>query len=121
MRRLLALAASLLALTGCAANGNSPELVPGASPSQGMDEIVEYGCSACHTIPGIRGADAVVGPSLDETRGKRFIAGRFPNTPENLVPWIMHPQQMLPGTLMPNLGVSRDEARDIAAYLYDRT
>jgi len=111
----------LLALTGCAANGNSPELVPGASPSQGMDEIVEYGCSACHTIPGIRGADAVVGPSLDETPGKRFIAGRFPNTPENLVPWIMHPQQMLPGTLMLNLGVSRDEARDIAAYLYDRT
>jgi len=119
--RLIVLVVVSLALTGCATNGKGPELVPGASPSQGKDGIVEYGCSACHTIPGIRGADAIVGPSLDDTRGKRFIAGRFPNTPGNLESWIMRPQQMLPGTLMPNLGVSREEAREIAAYLYDRT
>jgi cytochrome c2 len=114
----LSLGLVALAMAGCGSNGKGPQLVPGASPSRGKAEIVDYGCGACHTIPGIRGADAVVGPSLDDTGGKRFIAGRFPNRPDDLVHWIMHPQRLLRGSLMPELGVSRDEARDIAAYLY---
>ena len=121
LRAASALVLAAVALAGCATDGEGPEDVPGASPSRGKAAIVEYGCGACDTIPGVRGADAVVGPSLDDTKGKRFIAGRFPNSPETLVRWIMHPQGMLPGTLMPELGVSRDEARDIAAYLYGRT
>ncbi len=30
----------------------------------------------------------------------------------------MHPQQIVPNSAMPDLGVKRQEARDIAAYLY---
>ncbi len=41
----------------------------------------------------------------------------LPNTPENLVRWIQQPEQIRPGTAMPNLGISEDDARDIAAYL----
>ncbi len=70
---------------------------------------MNFGCGSCHTIPGVRGADAMVGPPLN---------GRLPNTPENLVHWIVTPQTVEPGTAMPNLGVSEREARDMAAYLY---
>jgi cytochrome c1 len=57
-------------------------------------------------------------PPLDHFYARSYIAGRLPNTEENLLKWIQDPQQIEPGTAMPNLGVSEDEARDIAAYLY---
>ena len=47
-----------------------------------------------------------------------YIAGQFPNQPETLVRWIVDPQSMQPGTAMPAMGVSPDQARDMAAYLY---
>lgn len=40
------------------------------------------------------------------------------NTPGNLMHWIQHPQTVVPGNGMPELGVTEDQARDIAAYLY---
>jgi cytochrome c1 len=46
------------------------------------------------------------------------VAGKLPNTPDQLVRWIQQPQAVEPGTAMPDLGVSLAEARDIAAYLY---
>jgi len=42
----------------------------------------------------------------------------LPNLPGPLSRWIMHPQQIVPGNAMPNLGIGRREARDIAQYLY---
>jgi cytochrome c1 len=35
-----------------------------------------------------------------------------------MVHWIQYPQQVDPLSAMPGLGVSDQEARDIAAYLY---
>jgi cytochrome c1 len=49
---------------------------------------------------------------------RTFIAGEVPNTPENLVHWIKSPQSIEPGTAMPTLGLSDQQARDVAAYLY---
>lgn len=49
--------------------------------------------------------------------GHRYIAGKLSNTPENLVKWIMDPQDVDPGNAMPDLGVEEQRARDIAAYL----
>lgn len=83
----------------------------------GRAELVRYGCGSCHTIPGIRGADAMVGPPLTAWGRRVFISGRLPNNRENLVHWIMEPQAVEPGTAMPNLGVSEREARAMAAYL----
>lgn len=87
-------------------------------PEQGRAAIVRHGCGACHTIPGIRGADARVGPRLDRFAEQSYIAGMLANTPENLIRWIQDPQAVNPGTAMPDLGVTADEAQDIAAYLY---
>ena len=36
----------------------------------------------------------------------------------NLERWIEHPQQMLPGNAMPEMGLSQPEVRVIVNYLY---
>lgn len=110
------LAAAALA-AGC---GGAPESqsLPGASANRGHDLIEHYGCGSCHKIGGVSLANGHVGPDLRDFKGKRFIAGRLPNTPKEVARWIQHPQQILPNTIMPGLGVTPSEARDIAAYLY---
>jgi cytochrome c2 len=40
------------------------------------------------------------------------------NTPTNLATWIQHPQQIVPGNAMPDMGITQPQAQDIAAYLY---
>src|SRR5690242_9682983 len=85
--------------------------------ASGWSLIARYGCGTCHSIPGVPGADAMVAPPLERFYERRYIAGRLPNTEENLIKWIQDPQQIEPGNAMPNLGVTTDEAHDIAAYL----
>jgi putative membrane protein len=111
-------------LTGCnkGAALSKPEAarLTGGSPDHGATVIRNYGCGSCHTIPGIRGADALVGPPLAGIGGRSYIAGVLTNSPHNLTRWIQHPQEVDPLTAMPDLGVSESDARDIAAYLYTR-
>jgi cytochrome c len=85
---------------------------------QGELAIQRYGCAACHTIPGIRGADALVGPPLDHMGRRTYIAGVMINTPENMVQWLMDPPAINPLTAMPHLGVTYNDARNITNYLY---
>jgi cytochrome c1 len=88
------------------------------SVEQGRQLITRYGCGSCHTIPGVSGADSMAGPPLMRFYERSYIAGRLPNTWENLMLWISDPQGVEPGTAMPNLGVTQEEARNIAAFLY---
>jgi cytochrome c len=90
----------------------------GGDPNLGPQKIRNYGCQACHTIPGVAGADAVVGPPLVQWSRRVYIAGELPNTPQNLIRWIQHPTQVEPKTAMPDMGVTDQDSRDIAAYLY---
>jgi cytochrome c len=90
----------------------------GGDPNAGREKIRNYGCHACHTIPGITGADALVGPPLIHWSRRVYIAGELPNTPQNLEKWIQHPPQIEPKTAMPDMGVTEQDSRDIAAYLY---
>jgi cytochrome c1 len=84
----------------------------------GKQTIVQYGCNACHAIPDIRGFGGGVGPSLDHFATRAYIAGELPNTPVNLVRWISDPHGVEKHTAMPTLGLSKKEARDVAAYLF---
>jgi cytochrome c1 len=93
-------------------------LVPGGDPLVGHALLIDYNCMTCHTIPGVRGPETYVGPPLPEWAKHEYIAGNLPNTPDNLVDWIVNPQAIEPGTVMPTLGVTPEEARDMAAYLY---
>jgi cytochrome c2 len=108
-----------IAVWGLHRHPTSPALyVPGADPERGRALIHAHGCGACHTVPGVRAAAGKVGPRLDRVLDQVYIAGVLPNTPDNLVSWIAHPKEADPRTAMPDLGVSEDDARDIAAYLY---
>lgn len=93
--------------------------LPEADAERGRQAIVAYGCGACHRIPGIRRATGRVGPSLEDFRHQMFIAGVLPNTPENVAAWIDDPPAISPRTAMPDLGVTEEEARDIAAFLFE--
>jgi cytochrome c2 len=90
----------------------------GGDPGHGSRLVRRYGCNACHIIPGIPGATGKVGPSLEGIASRTYLAGKLNNTPQNLMRWIRDPQGVTKGTAMPNLGVSEQEARDLAAYLY---
>jgi cytochrome c1 len=82
--------------------------------------IRRYGCSGCHSIPGIPGADGQVGGSLAEIRKRVYVGGVVNNSADNLVQWIVSPQSFSPRSAMPATGISEAEARDVAAYLYAR-
>lgn len=96
-----------------------PDPAAALAPDAGRGEkaIGQYACVTCHAIPGIVGANAPVGPPLAGIGTRGFIAGVLPNTPENMVRWIRHPQAVNPRSAMPDLGVTEQDARDIAVYL----
>lgn len=110
----------LLLLAGCRGGRytHSVEIVPGGNARIGAHLIESYHCGACHTIPGIRDADGLVGPPLMFFARRTYIGGELPNTPPNLIRWIRDPAAVEPGTAMPMLGLTTQQARDVAAYLY---
>lgn len=93
-------------------------LTEGGDARQGRTGIRKYGCNTCHEISGVPGARGLIGPSLDGIGQRYYIAGELPNTPDNLMLWIEHPRQVEPHTAMPEMGVTEQDGRDIAAYLY---
>ncbi|SDY34911.1 c-type cytochrome [Citreimonas salinaria] len=89
-------------------------------PARGANLMVQHGCGACHIIPGIRSAQGTVGPSLRGFASRAYIAGILPNEPGDLTRWLLNPPAYAPRTAMPALGLTVDEARDMAAYLLNR-
>jgi cytochrome c2 len=78
----------------------------------------EFGCTACHDLPDLRAPHGVVGPPLRGIARGSFIAGQLPNTPDVLVAFLENPAALVPATGMPDVRLSAQQARDIAAYLY---
>jgi cytochrome c2 len=111
-----AVAGSLLA--ACGDTRSAPSF--GGNAANGQELLGRYGCGACHYIPDVTGASGTAGPPLAELKKRSYLAGVIANTPDNLQSWIMHPTVISPATAMPDLGVSRAEARDIAAFLYGK-
>ncbi|NVF16566.1 c-type cytochrome [Halomonas sp. QX-1] len=72
---------------------------------------------ACQRIPGLVGPQADVGPALAGMRERCYIAGVLSNNNDNRVRWLRHPSQVDPLIAMPDLEVTEQDARDIAAYL----
>lgn len=114
MKRTAALLATVAMLGGCgrAAPANTGER------ERGRALLATYGCTACHTIKGLRSGAGRAGPPLERIADNSYIAGVLPNTRAAMVQWIVAPRRISPGTAMPDLGVKPDEARAMAAYLY---
>lgn len=106
-------------ISGChgMSDAQAAELT-GGNPHRGSEAIRRYGCQSCHSIPGISGATALVGPPLSGIASRSYIAGVLVNNPANMMTWIRNPPAVDDKTAMPNMGVTEKDARDIAAYLY---
>lgn len=115
-------AALVWAVLGSTLGCLSPQPPPNRNVTEQMHadvaaHMIQYGCPTCHVIPGIPGAVGKVGPSLDQLSQRSYLAGKLPNTPTQLQQWIMHPQQFVPGSAMPEMHVSEQDAAEFAAYL----
>jgi cytochrome c2 len=94
------------------------ELSPAATA--GRQLFVAKGCGACHRAPGIPEAQGTIGTNLRGIGSPATfprIAGVIDNTPENMQRWLLSPTQVKPGTAMPDLSLTPDEAAKLAALL----
>jgi cytochrome c1 len=127
MTTTLAVAAGMVTLVlSCACDGRGVEArarlgarAPGAAAQAGVAAIQRFDCGVCHDIPGVAGAHGLTAPPLTRFARRSFVGGVLPNTPENLTRWLTNPRAVDPLTAMPTVGMSEQDARDIAAYLYE--
>lgn len=109
----------LIGLAGCE-QGEIPaeQRVIGADPAAGRAAISAVACGVCHVIPGIRGANGIVGPSLAGFGKRQLIGGVAPNQPAMLIRWVKDAPSIAPNTGMPELPLTEAQARNVAAYLF---
>lgn len=101
-------------MAGCHGATAAPSL---ADARRGAFVIEQAQCGSCHEIPGIPSADGLAGPPLRGFAERTMIAGVAANTPADLIEWLRAPQTVLPGNAMPDMGLSEQQASDVAAYL----
>jgi len=90
----------------------------GAEYAAGEKLFMTKGCMGCHSLQAVGAPKGLIGPNLANVGSRSHIAaGWLPNTDENLERWIREPQSVKKGVLMPNLGVTVEEARALRAYL----
>ncbi|TAK60198.1 cytochrome c oxidase subunit II [Methylobacter sp.] len=74
-------------------------------------------CAGCHTIRGTEAAGAHA-PDLTHLKSRRLIAGGLvTNTPDHLVKWITHAQELKPGARMPSMVLTEAEISALSAFL----
>jgi cytochrome c2 len=100
-----------------------PRLTPAPNvvgdPERGRTTFVDKGCVTCHTLRGVPAATGIIGPNLTNVALRPTLTeANFPNNPDQMARWIMDPPTMKPGTVMPNLGLTDAQARDLTAFLY---
>ena len=113
--QIITVVAGASLLCGCSQN-NVP--LTSGNTRHGQHLIYVYNCGSCHVIPGVAEAKGTLGPPLGGFGNRLYVAGILANSPGNLVHWVQDPQQVLPGTAMPDMGITPTQASDIAAYLY---
>jgi cytochrome c oxidase subunit 2 len=91
----------------------------GGASAEALRIMTQKGCGGCHVIPGQQGFTGTVGPNLGGVGSRNRIAGgAVPNNgPDDLKRWILNPPAIKPGTIMPNTGLTDEEATVVANYL----
>lgn len=116
--RIVTLGALVWLSTACSHEPDDPPKVADANPELGRIALRTHECGVCHVIPGVRGARGQVGPTLEAYSRRVYVAGKFPNTAQYLVPWIYDAPSLAAQTAMPAVPMNEAEARHMAAYLY---
>ena len=109
--------ACIFVLAACGKQDDAPRIA-GGDAKVGKQLVEQYQCGSCHAIPEVAAARGTTGPGLEGFGRRSYIAGRFPNNEGALTRWLVNPPAMKPGTLMPDLGVSQDDAGHMAAFMY---
>lgn len=74
-------------------------------------------CAGCHAIRGTEAVGAHA-PDLTHLKSRRLIAaGLLTNTPDHLVQWITHAQDLKPGARMPNMVLTAPEIAALSVFL----
>ena len=74
-------------------------------------------CGDCHSLAGIE-RRTMKGPTLAHIASRATLGGGpLPNNPVNLASWVVTPQSVKPGVLMPDQHLSTADANAITAYL----
>jgi cytochrome c oxidase subunit 2 len=95
---------------------------PAATPTEpiferGQEVFLRSQCVLCHTVRGT-GAFSQVGPDLTHIGGRRTLAAAtIPNTPGSMAAWIVDPQHIKPGTLMPATILPPEDLQVLLTYL----
>jgi cytochrome c len=91
------------------------------SPEVGRRLFVTAGCAGCHTHYGLPEAIGVAGPVLTNVVLRPTLAGEvIPMSPQTMTQWLIEPASLEPGTTMPGVGLTVEEAQHITAYLYSQ-
>jgi len=96
------------------------QAAPPSDPAYAAGEklFMAKGCVGCHSLQAVDAPKGMIGPNLANVGARTYIgAGSFKNTDETLARWIQNPQALKRGVLMPNLGVTPDEAKSLVAFL----
>lgn len=118
---LFGVLALVLVVTGCGIMSGSEDArveETGGNIERGEELVRANGCLVCHSVSGTSSVMNGYGPDLDGFANNRLIGGEIENTPENLIQFLQSPQSVVPGTAMPTIGLTEEEARDIASWLY---
>jgi cytochrome c oxidase subunit II len=88
-----------------------------AAASQGQRIFETTACINCHTVAGTP-ANGRFGPDLTHLMSRDTIAaGAASNTAENLRLWILNPNAIKPGSLMPAMELNDQDLDALTAYL----
>jgi cytochrome c oxidase subunit 2 len=75
-------------------------------------------CIECHTIRGVHVAKQNIGPDLTHVGSRLTLAAKtIPNTIGHMGGWIMAPQDIKPGSLMPPTPLEPEDLRALIYYL----
>lgn len=84
---------------------------------RGQQIFLGAACVYCHTIRGTS-ATGVIGPDLTHFASRAELgAGAAPNTPGHLAGWLIDPQSIKPGNLMPPMYIEGDDLQALLAYM----
>lgn len=91
----------------------------GSVLARGEEIFMSSSCMYCHTVRGSESpAQTDFGPDLTHLASRETIAaGILDNTTGNLAAWIVDPQHLKPGNVMPATNLSGEDLQALLAYL----
>lgn len=113
----LAISAAACGLAACDGPPDRTPKLDQADVARGLRLVSDKGCVACHAFPGIAWPRGALGPSLENFGAQGLIAGRLPNQPGVLMQFVRNAPALVPGTAMPAMPLSDQEALHVTAYL----